>query len=122
MANEWIQVGARVAEYTDGRVDGTVTLATIDRLTATQVVLSNGNKYNRATLRQVGANRSGWRTPTLEDVASERVRAVRTATVVRNVLYDISIITRDGKTRGVAVLDEIDRLVAAARDKIARMD
>lgn len=122
MTNEWIKVGARVAEYTSGNSDGgSVRFAVIERLTATQIVLGNGRRYNRVTLHRVGEDRSGWGPrAVLEDVASERVKAAYAAEAISNALYKISIITRGG-LRGVAVLDEVDRLVAEARKRIENM-
>lgn len=119
MANDWIQVGARVAEYTYGGANAHVRFATIGRLTATQVVLDNGERYNRTTLHRVGGDRSGWGSRTvLEDPAADRVKTAYAAKVVSDTLYRISVITRRD-VRGVAVLDEIDRLVARARSLIA---
>lgn len=117
MANEWVQVGARVAEYTSGNHENSVRFATIERLTTTQVILSNGRRYNRTTLRRLGQTYGA----TLEDIASERVKAAYAAKVVNNALYEISVITRNKAIRGVAILDEVDRLVAEARKRIENM-
>ena len=56
----WIAEGAQVAEYDTGGFDrGSVTFATVAKLTATQVVLDNGNRYRRRDLRSV-KQRTSW--------------------------------------------------------------
>ncbi|MFI7073529.1 hypothetical protein [Micromonospora sediminicola] len=53
-AASWVQVGAAVTEHTYSASGGTFTPATISRLTATLIVLDNGNRYRRDTLRPPG--------------------------------------------------------------------
>lgn len=58
-STDWIVEGAEVAEYTRRDLAyGLVTLTTIERVTATQIVLANGRRYNRARLRPVGGDYS----------------------------------------------------------------
>ncbi|MEV1109978.1 hypothetical protein AB0I95_15185 [Micromonospora sp. NPDC049751] len=49
----WVTPGAKVAEYSNG-YNASVTLTNIARLTKTQIVLANGRRYNRESLRLVG--------------------------------------------------------------------
>lgn len=57
----WITEGARVAEYKRNySTNDSVTFTTIERLTATQIVLANGAKYRRDRLTPVGEKRDAW--------------------------------------------------------------
>lgn len=59
--HQWIVEGARVAEYKHNySTNDSITLTTIERLTATQIVLANGNKYRRDRLTPVGEKRDAW--------------------------------------------------------------
>lgn len=118
MSEDWIQVGARVAEYTPG---GTayVRFAVISRLTPTQIVLADGSRYSRRTLRRVGLPHDDT---VLQSVTSTGVKIAYTNTVVKNCLYSISCITRNKEARGTVVLDKAERLIELARRQIARME
>jgi hypothetical protein len=115
----WIAEGARVAEYTQYAIDAHVTLTTIERLTATQIVLANGNRYNREKLRPVGGS---GRTELLPATDSQvlGVLARRQIKLVGHVVHEL---TRNGAGRRVeealSILDQIQVAVDEARRAIA---
>ncbi len=45
------KIGERVAEH---RLGAHVTISTVDKITATQIVLNNGHRYRRAQLTEIG--------------------------------------------------------------------
>jgi hypothetical protein len=119
---DWPEVGMLVAEYRTGSGSDWVGFSVIDRLTATQIVLSNGERYNRTTLRKVGgADKGSWHYDTLERGDSPRVMRTVTAQIVSDTLYRISAITRNHTLQGTAILDEAERLIQKARTKIAQL-
>lgn len=119
-ATDWPEVGMLVAEYRSGHAQDWVGFTTIDRLTATQIVLSNDRRYNRKTLRLVGQT-GAWTQSTLERADSPRVVRTVTMQIIKGALHDIDRIARDNNIQGMAILDEAERLIQNARTEIANI-
>lgn len=122
MSTDWIVDGVPIAEYTYGRG---ANVTTVDRLTATQIVLANGHRYNRSTLQQTGkATRNAWSTLTeLLPVDDWRVQDAVARDELAKVGYAVDgarrqIGSRSGVADVLAALDTIDRAVAQARAAI----
>lgn len=61
MDTDWITVGAKVAEHEQEWSTVHIRFATVERLTTTQIVLDNGNRYHRDGLNAVGGGRGRLR-------------------------------------------------------------
>lgn len=113
---DWIVEGAEVAEYNSrGYSGGTVRLTTIARLTATQIVLANGNRYNRERRRPVGDSSYGKE---LLPAGDERVLETLSRdqfTEMSRTVEDILRAVRNGKKARLDALNEIETAVAEAR-------
>ena len=119
MDTDWITEGARVAEYDRGHYGATARLTTVERFTATQIVLANGNRYRRDTLRRVGDHYGS------ELLAVDDRRVVDTLVLerLRSAFYEIGKLLRSVSVRGgveaaLATLAEIERVVTEARTAI----
>jgi hypothetical protein len=117
---EWVTEGARVAELR-GYAQETASTTTIARLTATQIVLANGHRYNRRTLRRVGDS-GGYGSSRLEPIESSQVQAVLAGQGVKTASYEIGGLAHrySGKSRddALAVLDEMARIIASTRKSL----
>lgn len=54
---EWIVVGAKVAEYQQFTHGSDARVTTITKITPTQIVLANNNRYRRDNMRKVSCQR-----------------------------------------------------------------
>ena len=116
---DWITEGAAVAEYTQHTVTAHVVLTTIERLTQTQVVLANGNRYNRRTLRQVGAG--SWDRTELMPAGAREVRnslAGKHLSHVAQRVHELAKGNRGGVDAVLSVLDQIEQAAQRARAAI----
>jgi hypothetical protein len=122
---DWVREGAAVAEViaSNNRGASGVYLATIKRLTATQIHLDNGNRYNRQTLAPIKGNTGTGAAPRVslrsgDDPDVLRSRALK---LLDQVSMTASRAHRNGALNVADVLtalDEIERAVAAARQAI----
>lgn len=118
---DWIREGARVAEYYIGN-NSSAALAVIDRITETQIVLDNGNRYRRDNLRKVGENRNAWSGFTkLLPVDDSQVRDALATCRLDALLRKLSKLPRASIYTEVDVLtalDSIERVVIDTRNAI----
>jgi hypothetical protein len=114
---DWIHEGANVAEYNSRGYNITFALATIERLTTTQIVLDNGNRYRRDTLTVVGDRYSNVLLP-VNDQRVIDARARAELSEVETVVHRMTRGFTGGAEAVLAALDEIERAVAAARNTI----
>lgn len=117
---DWIQPGVKVAEFNHrGFEPNIIAITTIERLTPTQIVLTNGNRYNRAKLTRVGDD--PYRSPKLVSTDDQSVRdaqARRALRKVTNTAHDLGRVVRGGEDAVLVALDEIEQAVRAARQAI----
>lgn len=122
---EWIKPGVQVAEYFPSRhTIARVNITTVDRLTATQVVLAGTNRrYRRESLRPVGRIGSSWEPqPYLLRTDDEDVHNALAAAAVGDAIYAIDLAKRAAKVRnaeGAAkLLSELAGIIAAAQKAV----
>lgn len=120
---DWVAVGAEVAEYYSSTFGiPTVKLTTIDRLTDTQVVCTNGSRYSRARttvgggLQAVGSSNYDLRPASDRDVL--RAQSRRHLADLFNAVDRIERSTQRGYVDVPAVLAEVEQAVATARANI----
>jgi hypothetical protein len=121
MDADWVTEGAHVAEYHWRSYEPTVTLTTAERLTATQIVLANGHRYRRDTLRPVGNHHGGSE---LLSAGEPRVRDALARAQLRSVSNKVGNLMRNhkgGVDAVLATLNEITEAVEAARSAITRL-
>jgi hypothetical protein len=113
----WIQAGAPAALYRGhGRDDGSrVTLVTIERLTAIQIVLDNGVKFRRDTLTMVGHRYSGLELLPVDDLRVRRDQAFRR-------VIDIESAARRHLRSGTDPAEALAELLRMAVDAAAETD
>jgi hypothetical protein len=118
---DWVAVGAKVAEYYTGRYNrSSVKFSSVAKLTATQIVLENGNRYRRSNLTQLGEDRDSWSGSTeLRRADDGRVRAAIADAAMRNLIRKIELMGgRMDVAKALETLDRIDELVSTARARI----
>ncbi|MEU7978292.1 hypothetical protein AB0B63_07140 [Micromonospora sp. NPDC049081] len=118
---DWIREGNTVAIYRDSyHGDGSYRTTTIVKLTKTQIVCDNDERFNRQRLTKVGS--SSYSSPVLKPLNAPEVVQAHNAEKFREVARLIEELARDhrnGRRRDVpALLDEIEHAVAAARQAI----
>lgn len=122
--SSWIREGATVAVI-DGRYN-TITFETIERLTATQIALTDGRKYRRRPVR--AELRPGHRTPTR--LADPEARAVVDAYARQQLRDFVSAASRvtEGCVAAIhgmgaaEVREELNRLAALLNDARKEVD
>lgn len=116
LSTDWIREGAQVAELHDG-YDKRVTLTTIAKLTKTQIVLTNENRYNRATQKAIGKSR-------LQLLPAEAllVRRVRDRTAYQSMAMTIERIDLDVRNERTNIYDALDAIEQAVREARAAID
>lgn len=118
----WITEGGKTAVYDTGGYGGArVRYATITRITATQIVLDDGARYRRDSLRAVGERRTSFGGHTeLRPVDDDRVRDVAAREWVQATVRRVAEAGADRSTvsGALAFLDEVERLVTQARSAI----
>jgi hypothetical protein len=120
----WIVEGAEVAKVTSHGVRATVMVVTIERITATQVVLSSGERYRRDTLRPVGkTDRGPYRE--LLPITHPKVinaRVVGIAQAAKRNIDDLSVpgaaLNRED---ALEYLLKVQEIAGVAMDKISRL-
>lgn len=123
---DWIAADARVAELVPSRSGGAsgVHPATIARVTATQIHLDNGNRYNRKTLNPAGKGNSGaggYPGTKLVPISDPDVQRSLALKELDRVSMTASRAHRKGAADVadvLAALDEIAQAVRAARQAI----
>ncbi|GGM27522.1 hypothetical protein GCM10011608_10410 [Micromonospora sonchi] len=118
---DWIREGATVAIYRDSyHGEGSYRTTTIIKLTKTQIVCDNNQRFNRERLTMLG--NSGWSAPMLKPLDAPEIVRVHSAERFREVTRladDLARDHRNGRRRDVlAMLDEIEQAVRAARKSI----
>ena len=118
----WISVGEKVAEYSNyASRHGNVRVTTVERLTTTQVVLSNQNRYRRSDLRQVGNLHDRRELAPLDDPGVRRALAHAT---LRGLLTKVGALVNgvgDDIDDVLATLAEIQAATIAARTRVSRL-
>lgn len=97
-------------------------ITTVERLTATQVVLASGNRYLRKNGRRVGA--TTYDTNELLPVNHPRVRDARMRGWIRHLRSKVDELCKDpkgGEAEALTVLHEVEKAVAAVRARIAAL-
>ncbi len=121
---DWIREGARVAiaRYSYSG-DISYTTAAIAKLTKTQIVLDNQQRFNRQHLTLIGGSR--YTAPTLKPLTDPAIVAANTTrqfSEVTRKVDDLAREHRNGRRKGeaeiLAMLDEIEQAVRAARKAI----
>jgi hypothetical protein len=119
---DWIIEGAQVAVYSTGHRGTRVRFCKVERLTKTQIVMADGIRYRRDTLRPVGDSASEWRTETTEllPVTDPRVIDARAAARMRNLAATIQpklgqVTTLD---QALEALTQIEIAVADTRRRV----
>jgi hypothetical protein len=121
---DWIREGATVAIYREGYTgEGSYTTAAIAKLTKTQIVLSNEQRFNRERLTLVGSSR--YTAPVLKplnDPAIVKVNAAQQFRSVTNLAEDLAREHRNGRRNGeaeiLAMLAEIEQAARTAQQAI----
>jgi hypothetical protein len=115
----WIHEGAQVAEYSSHIMRANARITTIERLTKTQIVLANGVRYNRTTMRPVGD--TSYRSE-LIPADDPRVTAVQVSDLFSEMAAKLEGVLKDVRNRRSSIpdaLNEIEQAVRAARRAIA---
>lgn len=115
---DWVAVGAKVAVNETGHWRDSVRIHTVERLTATQIVLDNGTRVDRATLYVRG---KGGRLLALTDPTVTRARARRQIGELR---HDLDTLLRDFNSdadAAVALVERAAARVAAAHASIVNL-
>lgn len=122
---DWLTVGAQVAEYTCGNIPR-VNRVTVERLTATQVILAGGKRYQLRTLRPVGeTRRSAWSPFTeLRPLTDSSVRDTLAEQTLRNLFHKVDTLTREtarGAAGVLATIEAVEKATAAARAAVENL-
>lgn len=116
--------GQRVAVYQHGAIEH-VKLATVERLTATQVVLDNGRRFRKDGSEVGRSSRGVWSTTwtELRPVDDPQVWAARARQAVAQLVYRIGEKQRtlNGEGATLALLDYIERETAAVRAAVVKL-
>jgi hypothetical protein len=116
---DWVQVGAKVAVLDRN----TVSLTTVDRLTDTQIVLASGSRFSRRNGRRIGA--TAYEAALLLPLGDPLVRVARTRGQVLRVQSQVELLCKNvtgDQVEALAILDEVEKAVAAARKRIAALE
>lgn len=122
--SEWVTVGAKVAVYKNSAARGSkVDFRTVARITPTQIVLDDGSRFNRRTLRlmgSVGGTRQSLGTgrSELRPLDDPQVRNERARGAIATLHQRVNLLCRDFD--GDA--DEAKALIAEIRNMIERAE
>lgn len=123
-ADEWA-VGDYAAELSSYAYESQVTLTTVERITATQIVLATGSRYRRDTGRQVGAQSAWERSTDLCRLDDPRVVTARVQAATRRLLRAVDQAARSGRLQTVddctALLSTVNEALTMTRKKIAKL-
>lgn len=123
---EWIKPGADVFEATTTRFGGVnyrLQRATVERITKTQIVLDNGNRYRVETLKKIEPRDSAriWSpTPSLKDPASPEMHSeleLHKTEKLRTAALDAMDAVRKN-TAGVESINQAVFALMAYRDRL----
>lgn len=124
---DWITEGATVYEYRAQNYDAArLADATIAKVTKTQIVLTNGHRFNRETLRLVGERRGDWTAPTVlkapDDPAVLDAQAAERWDGVARQIAELDRLKGSGARLNAAavagLLDKASALIAEARSAV----
>lgn len=127
---DWLAVGAETAVYTIGGGDGRdrVRLATVAKVTATQVVVTQvtgraERRFRLADFREVGeSSRSGYGSRSeLRRLDDPQVRKVRTELVLAELVHKITDAHNRQRQDPAALLDLIETQTARARRRVTEL-
>lgn len=121
---DWIYEGAEVAQYIS--VGDVTTLTTVERLTATQIVLANGRRYRKDYLRREVGDKDAWRTRVLLPVTDQRVRRALARGTMSELVHDLDQLLRVRSQTAtpaelLAKLDEAAERITAARATVQKL-
>lgn len=122
---DWAVPGAKAAIYSwrgGWGSEGTATLTTVERLTATQIVVKGARgdlKFRRDNGRAVGSDHGELRPRT--DVDVRRALAVAHKNHLNHEIDKAFRESQRGVTAALELCDEIQRLVVAARSRITAL-
>lgn len=119
---EWMTPGSTVI-VDHGRADGAMRRATIDKVTATQIVLDNGDRFSRRDLRKIG--RSVWDQTKLLNPTDPRTELRwlehQQAVLRRSIGYDVDKALRAfGDDGDLTHAEEALTMLTAALDRYRR--
>lgn len=119
---DWIVPGAQVAQYTRD----TVTLTTVERLTATQIVLANGCRYRKDYLRREVGDKDAWRSRQLLPATDGRVRRALAGNALGNLVHDLDRLLRLRSSTAtpadlLALLDQARERLDSARATVEKL-
>lgn len=128
----WIKAGDRVAVLTEHLGPDQISIATVRRVTDTQIIVVNQGgqedveRYNRSTGMRIGASRgrSAWTSPTHRLISMDHpmVKEIRTRDLVHGMIEAISKLEiPDGVEESAKILDTIEAMVGASRRKLASL-
>ncbi len=119
----WIHEGAQVVLYRHHFSGGSVRFTTVERLTATQIVLADGSRYRRDTLREVGRHYEG---PQLLAADDPKVVETIAANQLRDALHAVKAAAEKVRTdhdaeTAATRLRDLAEAVAAAQTLLAHV-
>lgn len=121
---EWIKPGVEIAElFHSHHSADRVVITTVERLTATQIVLASKRRYRRDTLRPVGRIGSSWEPqPHLRRTDDKDVRNALAAAAVGEAVNAIDRAKRAAKVRNAEeaakLLADLAGIVANAQEAV----
>lgn len=121
MSHDWIVEGAAVVELTRRYSQVSAHRATVARLTATQVVLDNGNRYRRKNLRRVEGEDGSWTHHEIVRPNDKSALDAMATDLVRRLNLRLDRLTRNriGMAGVSECLDAIEAACANVRAQIA---
>ena len=117
--------GDEVAYYKWQSLTTYVVFSTVERTTATQIVLADGKRFRIATGREVGIGYNPYR---LTDPAGEVAVKYLVADALRNLLRDLELIdkaTRSGPHTPhdvLLLLEQLDKLIGKYRAQVIAIE
>lgn len=128
MSIEELKAGDRVAVLTEHLGPDQISVATVRRVTDTQIIVVNQGsveRYNRSTGMRIGASRgrSAWTSPTHRLISMDHpmVKEIRTRDLVHGMIEAISKLEIPDGEESAKVLDTIEAMVGASRRKLASL-
>ena len=117
--------GDRVAVYCHGSYANTVRFDTVERLTVTQIVLADGSRWKRGSLREVGSARGGALFYELKMPDDPLVLDVRARAVLRTLAKYVEEHARPAGSWSVVeitnVIDDIAKAAELTRRKVGEI-
>lgn len=111
MSFEDVKVGDKFIRYSSG-YDSKGTFTFVERLTKTQIVMRNGEKFRKSDGQQVG-NQDAWSSVWLVVPTEENVAKVLLSRKRRKVMEILTSLRRDLKKLPESTLDQVLKLKGA---------